>query len=140
MAQRAATIQEVRDRLGPAFTDPPITDTVVQMALDDTACFIAPSVWGECTSVAHAYAAAHCVALGPYAATITVPAGFGQLLAGAKDGPASYTFSVPKSQDDDGNWSLSAWGRKFIEYRLTRWGKGSAIVARTSATTRRRCG
>ena len=131
MAQRAATIEEVRLRLGPAFTDPPITDAVVQMYLDDTACFIAPTAFGECTSQAHAYAAAHCVAASPYSATVAGESEWGALLSGEGDGPSSRSFAVPSPGADDGLWSLTVWGRKYLEYRLARWGKGSAIVTRS---------
>jgi hypothetical protein len=140
MPQRAATIAEVRARLGSAFTDPPITDDVVQLALDDTACFVAPEVWGACASTAHAYAAAHFVASSPAAGEIEVPAGMGQVLTSAKDGPASYTLAAPPtSSTDEGAWSLTGWGRRFLEYRKVRWGTGSALAARTSATARRAC-
>jgi hypothetical protein len=139
VAQRAATIQEVRDRLGPAFTDPPITDTVVQLYLTDTACLISPAAWGECASTAHAYAAAHCVASSPYAAGIPVPAGMGPLVSGEANGPASRSIAVPSPPDGVGSWWLTGWGRKFIEYRLARWGCGSATLARTSRSARRAC-
>jgi hypothetical protein len=139
VAQRAATIQEVRDRLGPAFTDPPITDAIVQLYLDDTACLISPAVWGECASTAHAYAAAHCVASSPYAAGIAVGGGAGPIVAGEANGPASRSFAVPAAGAGDGVWSLTGWGRKFLEYRLARWGCGSATLARTSRSVRRAC-
>lgn len=133
MAQRAATIDDVRGRLGPAFTDPPITDVVVQLYLEDTACFVS-SVFGDCQSQAHAYAAAHCVAGSSYAATIPKdPAWFG-LLAGEANGPASRSWAVPPQEAGDLPWGLSMWGRRFLEYRRARWGKGSALLARTSLT------
>ena len=141
MAQRYATIAEVRLRLGPAFSDPPITDAVVQMYLDDTACFIAPAVWGQCASQAHAYAAAHCIVGSPYAAGLLAPGSASlQLLAGEANGPASRTFSVPGLDDADGVWALTAWGRKFLEYRRTRHGKGSAVLARTARSLPPVCG
>jgi hypothetical protein len=141
VAQRAATIQEVRDRLGPAFVDPPITDAIVQMALDDTACFVDPSAFGACASTAHAYAAAHCVAGSPYAASIALPEGFGALVTAHSNGPASRSFAVPKLADDAGAWGLTYWGRKYLEFRASRWGKGSAVLARTPGLTgsRPRC-
>ena len=139
MAQRPATIQEVRDRLGPAFVDPPITDAVVQMYLDDTACFVYPASWGSCASTAHAYAAAHCVASSPYAATIVAPGGAGPLVASQANGPASRSFAIPAQAVGDAPWSLTAWGRKFLEYRRARHGCGSAVLARTSSSIARAC-
>lgn len=139
MAQRYATIAEVRERLGPAFTDPPITDAVVQLYLDDTACFIDPAVWGHCASQAHAYAAAHCVAMSPDAATIPTPPGWGVLETANANGPASRSFGVPDPPPGAGPWWLTGWGRKFLEYRTVRHGKGSAVLARTSRTLARVC-
>ena len=139
MAQRYATIDEVRARLGPAFSDPPITDEVVQLSLDDTACFIDPATWGACASQAHAYAAAHCVATGPYGADIPAPPGFGPLMTAEANGPASRSQSVPAPPAGAGPWWMSGWGRKFLEYRANRHGKGSALVARTTRTLRRAC-
>ena len=133
MAQRAATVAEVRLRLGPAFTDPPITDEVVNLYLGDTACFIS-SVFGDCQSQAHAYAAAHCVAMSPYAASIPGQAGWFGLLAGEANGPASRSWAVPAQDAGDLPWSGSMWGRKFLEYRRARWGKGSAVLCRTGLT------
>ena len=140
MAMRYATIAEVRLRLGPSFTDPPITDDVVQLYLDDTKCFIDPSVWGGCASTAHAYAAAHCVASSPSAAGIAVPAGMGALASAEANGPASRSNSIPAPPDGVGSWWLTGWGRKFLEYRAVRHGKGSAVLARTSRTLGRSCG
>lgn len=142
MAQRAATIAEVRARLGPAtvWLDPPITDAVVQMYLDDTACFIDPATWGACASIAHAYAAAHCVAGSPYAATIAMEPEWLGLLAGEANGPASRSWAVPAQGEGDLPWGSSMWGRKFLEYRRARWGAGSAVLARTGLTgSRPRC-
>jgi hypothetical protein len=133
MAQRAATVEEVRLRLGPAFTDPPITDAVVQMYLDDTACLIS-SAFADCQSQAHAYAAAHCVAMSPYSATVPGQLEWFAALAGEANGPASRSFSVPTLAEGDAPWAYSMWGRKFLEYRRARWGKGSALLARTSLT------
>ncbi len=133
MAQRAATIEEVRLRLGPAFSDPPITDAVVQVCLDDTACFVS-SVFGECQSTAHAYAAAHCVWMSPYSAGIVIPENLGAALSAHANGPASRSFSVPAPDADAGWWSFSSWGRTFLEYRRKRWGKGSAVLCRTGLT------
>ena len=42
--------------------------------------------------------------------------------------------------DGDAPWAYTAWGRKFLEYRKTRHGKGSAVLARTPSTLRRACG
>ena len=140
MAQLAATILDVRARLGPAFTDPPITDEIVQLYLDDTACFVAPLVFGECASQAHAYAAAHCVASSPYAADIAVAEDMTKIVSANANGPASRSFAVPAQDADDAVWALTYWGRKFLEYRKARWGIGSAVVARTGRTARRRCG
>lgn len=136
MAQRAATIAEVRLRLGPdtVWTDPPITDAVVQMYLDDTACFIDPATWGECASRAHAYAAAHCVAGSPYAADIPMQLEWLGLLAGESNGPASRSWAVPTQAEGDLPWNLSMWGRMFLNYRRNRWGMGSAVLARTGLT------
>jgi len=137
--QRAATIDEVRARLGSSFTDPPITDAVVQLYLDDTACFVSAS-FGQCRSQAHAYAAAHCVASSPAAASIPAPPGFGPLESGNSNGPASRSFVVPAAAEGDGAWSLMGWGRKFLEYRSARAGMGSAVLARTGLTgSRPRC-
>ncbi len=140
MAQRAATIAEVRLRLGPdtIWTDPPITDAVVQMYLDDTACFVS-SVFGGCQSMAHAYAAAHCVAGSTYAAGILMQDAWLGLLSGQANGPASRSWAVPAQDAGDLPWASSMWGRKFLEYRRKRWGKGSAVLCRTALTGGRPC-
>jgi len=139
VAQRDATIAEVRLRLGPAFTDPPIIDAIVQLYLDDTACFIDPAAWGACASEAHAYAAAHCVASSPYADGIGVGPQAAGVIASEANGPASRSFVVPAQDAGDGPWSLTAWGRKFLEYRRKRHGRGSATLARTGRTLWRAC-
>ncbi len=141
MAQRAATIAEVRLRLGPTtiWLDPPITDAVVQMYLDDTACFVS-SVFLDCQSEAHAYAAAHCVAGSPYAQGLSLQAAWFLLVSAHANGPASRSFAVPALEAGDSPWNLSMWGRKFLEYRRQRHGIGSAVLARTSLTgSRPRC-
>ena len=139
MASRAATIAEVRARLGPAYTDPPITDDVVQTALDDVACLVSVLAFGDCTSQAQSLAAAACVAGSPYAASIPVPEGFGALVSAHANGPASRSFALPALEAADGDWALTWWGRKFLEFRRARWGLGSAQLARTSLTARPGC-
>jgi hypothetical protein len=138
MAARAATIQEVRDRLGPVFVDPPITDDVVQLALDDVACLISVAAFGECASQAQSWAAAHCVASSPASWTISVPEGAGAQITSHANGPASRAYSVP-TLDDGLGWTSTLWGRKAWAFILARHGCGSAVLARTSRSIRRAC-
>lgn len=134
MPQRYATIDEVRALLPASWTDPPITDSLIQRQLDLGQCVIAPSVWGECASQAHALYAAHKVKLSDEAAD-QPGAGQAGVLASEANGPASRSFFVhPVSVGGslaDAELSMTDCGRAYLEIKRTVLGLGTGIVART---------
>lgn len=138
MAQRYATVDEVRTVLGSNFDDPVVTDAQIQSILDDQVCLLGLVPWGDCASVGSKYAAAHCVAMSPEGQGAE---GGGQsgLVSSEADGPASRSFAITSSVADDAFWASTAWGLKYLEFRKAIRGKGVIVLGRTSATARPFC-
>ena len=130
MAAALATVADVR-LIAPEIVDPPISDPHVQAALDESACLISIARFKECTSIAHARAAAHYIVTSAAWAGVAGVAGAetGPLVA-ESDGPASRAFAAPASWGDGAaGWDTSEHGRKFLILRRRFRGRGSAIVA-----------
>jgi len=135
MAQRYATVAEVRAVLGPGFDDPVVTDAQIQSAIDDQVCFIGLAWWGTCASVASKYAAAHCIALSP-AGQQAQGGGQAGLESGNANGPASRSWAISPASADDSWWASTWWGLKFLELRKAKRGTGVLILGATARTAR----
>jgi hypothetical protein len=133
MAQRYATVDEVRGLLGPAFDDPAVTDAQIQSVIDDQVCLLGLTAWGACASVGSKYLAAHCIAL-----MHPEIQGGGQdgILAGEADGPANRSWAVSPVGAPDEFWGLTKWGLKYRELRKPVLGVGVLILGATSRTAR----
>ena len=135
MAQRYATVDEVRAALGPAFDAPAVTDAQIQTVLDEQFCLIGLVPWGECASVGSKYAAAHVIALSP--AGKAVPGGGQSGLENANaNGPASRSWAVTAAPWSDAWWASSDWGLLYLEYRKPILGQGILILGATARTAR----
>jgi hypothetical protein len=133
MAQRYATVAEVRGLLGSAFDAPAVSDAFIQSTIDDQVCFLGLEAWGDCASIGSKYAAAHVVAI----CNPKVPGG-GQsgLVSSEADGPASRSFAISPATADDSWWSSTCWGPQYLMFRRQILSPGLLILGATSRTRR----
>jgi hypothetical protein len=133
MAQRYATVAEVRTKLPSSFDAPAVADSEIQGVIDDQVCFLGLAAWGECASVGSKYAAAHVV-------LVTHPelAGGGPNApeSANADGPASRSMAISPANADDLWWALTPCGMQYIELRKPIRGLGALILGATSRTAR----
>lgn len=133
MAQRYATVAEVRTCLPASFDAPAVTDAEIQGVIDDQACFLGLAAWGTCASTASKHAAAHVMLL-----KRRELAGGGQqgLESGNADGPASRSWAISPATADDSWWSATLCGAMYVELRKTVRGVGVLILGVTGRTAR----
>jgi hypothetical protein len=133
MAQRYATVAEVRTKLPALFAAPAVEDTEIQSVIDDQACFLGLVPWGDCASVASKYAAAHMVLL----AHPELPEGGQKSPETANaNGPASRSMAISALEADDLWWGLTPCGVQYLEMRKARLGVGVLVLGVTSRTAR----
>ena len=133
MAQRYATVDEVRALLGSAFDAPAVSDEFIQSVLDDQECFLSLDAWGQCASIGSKYAAAHVVSIcNPQVA------GGGQagLVSSEADGPASRSFAITPASAEDSWWASTCWGNQYLMYRRQILSPGLLILGATARTRR----
>ncbi len=133
MAAALATPAQVR-LIAPEIVDPPITDAILQEALDEMACLISVARFKECTSQVHSRMTAHCIVTNPFWASVEgIDGAETGLIASEADGPASRSFAAVASWGAEAaGWDTSFHGRKFLALRRRFRGRGSVIVANTN--------
>lgn len=133
MAQRYATVAEVRTKLPGSFDAPAVSDAEIQNVIDDQRCFLGLAAWGDCASVASKYAAAHVVLLDHRELDGGGPQGAETANA---NGPASRSFAVSPVPAEDAYWAQTLCGHQYLELRKARLGVGVAILGVTARTAR----
>lgn len=131
MAARYASSAEVI-ALAPEFTG---QEATIDVWLSLAECWIAPDVWGDCASQAHALLAAHMLTTSP-AGAAAGGEGFGHgPVSGRSNGPASVSYATPTPTDAD--LALSSYGRLFVALSKRVRPRTAAVLMRGGRRFRR---